>query len=218
MNGYGFWRWHFWLQENNELNNGYRLLLEKFMRWLAIQKKIKRVVLETNQLFGRVGQPLQLTTYLYDNAFKPVTNGNVQIEIDNGYKKIILDAFPADSSGTYSATFIPGKQGLHIFKAMGKIQQRFVGSDVLKMEVLPVEKEWLHNGVNKTYLEQIANDNHGLYVSAGEIDSLRSLFTGKEKIKKEILSVELWQKTVILVLILVLIGLEWIVRKRFGLV
>ncbi len=217
MNGSGFWRWHFWLQDKNELSDGYGYLVEKMVRWLAIRKKLQPIVLEADRITGKVGQPLRLKIYFYDNAYKPVTNGNVQIEVKSGIRKTLLDAVPTDSSGCYSATFTPEKPGKHHFMARGYVQGSLAGKDLLDMEVLQVEKEWLHTGQNKVYLQKLAKDNRGIYVTTAGVDSLASFFNDSGKIKKEIRRIELWQKAFFLFLILLLVSGEWILRKRFGL-
>jgi hypothetical protein len=216
MNGSGFWRWHFWLQDNSEFSDGYGRLVNKMVRWLAIRKKLQPVVLEADRLTGKVGQPVHLKTYFYDSAYNPVTNGNMEIEVKNGKQTTLLNAVPADSSGCYTAIYTPEKPGKYRVKARGYVQESLAGTDQMEIEILQVEKEWLHNGQNKAYLQRLAADNRGVYVPAGEVKSLTSLLKVSGKIKKELHRIELWQKTFILFLMLLLAGSEWVLRKRFG--
>ena len=217
LNGSGFWRWHFGLQDQPQLQEGYTRLLQNMVRWLALRKKIRPVVLETDAMQAKAGQSLPLTVYLYDDAMNPLSGGKVEIEARFDHQTIRLNAIPADSSGRYTAAFIPPHAGTYRFTALGYRQNTLIGKDWRAIDVLPVEKEWLHSGQNKTYLKRLAKENHGFYVTADGVDSLTAVLRPSGKTEKVKRHIPVWQSVWLLTLLLLFISAEWILRKRFGL-
>ncbi len=217
FNGNGFWRWHFLMQNNSALANGYKNLLKHSIRWLADRRKIKPVLLKADATETIPGKAVQLNGFIYDADFKPVKDGQFQLQVQQGEEIIEINT-EMDSSGRYSAKYLPAKEGTLQFTAKGFRFGRLYGQDKLQVEVAAAEKEFIHTGINRRYLQQIAKESGGLYTDAAQIDSLIKHIPQEVTIQKEKQSIALWYNPYLLAFILLTIISEWILRRRFGLV
>ena len=215
--GSGFWRWHFLMQNNSALANGYKNLLKHSIRWLADKQSIKPVQLKADAREIVPGKILHLNGFIYDADFKAVTDGEFQLAVRQGMENIDLNAV-MDSSGRFSAEFVPGKEGTLQFTAKGFRFGRLYGQDKLQIEVAAAEKEFIHSGLNRRYLQQIAKESGGMYVDAAQTDSLIKHIPREIIVQKEKQTIALWHNPYLLALILLSIISEWILRRRFGLV
>ena len=217
FSGSGFWRWHFLMQSNSTLANGYKNLLKHSIRWLADRRNIKPVILKSDADKVVPGKVLHLSGFIYDADFKPVKDGQFQLQVKQGKEIIELNAV-MDSSGRYSAEFVPAKDGTLQFTAKGFRFDRLYGQYQLKIEVAAAEKEFIHTGLSRRYLQQIAKESGAMYADAAQIDSLLQHIPQDISIQKEKQSIALWYNPFLLALILLCIISEWILRRRFGLI
>lgn len=217
FNGQGFWKWHFLLQDSKELMTGYSTLLHHLLRWSTDRSKFKAVKLETHQPVANMGDEIQINGYLYDANFKPIRNGELAVQALWNNQEFTLEAIN-DSSGKYIIEFMPPGEGKYIIYGRGFRDGIELGRDRLELEVISTEKEFVHLEQNVDFLSRLAAMGRGIYVDATNIDSLRSALQIKQEIIVQDRLYELWYKPVLLFLILGLLTMEWIIRKRMGLV
>ena len=215
--GDGFWRWHFLMQNSGALRTGYAKLLEHSVRWLAEKKELQPVMLQSDVTKTTPGSALHLSGYIYDATFLPVRDGALQLQVKQGKEMLDIPTV-MDSSGRYSAEFVPVTEGTLLFMAKGFRFDRFYGQAPLEIEVAAAEKEFIQSDLNRRYLQQIAQKNFGKYAATAAVDSLLKQIPQEISIQKEKIGIELWHNPYFLALILLSIFLEWILRRRFGLV
>jgi hypothetical protein len=68
------------------------------------------------------------------------------------------------------------------------------------------------------FLKKLAKMGNGLYFNASDIDSLASALIEPDKRVLNERIIDIWYHPVLLALIIFLITIEWILRKRQGLV
>ncbi len=205
--GRGFWKWHFLLQDEPELQPGYNILLKEIVRMLANRSALKRVALEAERKSAHPGEAVHLKVNLYDAEFQKIKDGEVVLQVRSKQEKFELPA-ERDSSGRFEAVFIPAQAGRYVIQSGGYRNGDFVGLDSVALEVIPLEKEFLHSGQNSAFLKRLAALGNGFYVPQAELDSLRKVAkTEIRKIYKE-KDIELWYQPSLLLLIIVIISLE----------
>lgn len=215
--GQGFWRWHFLLQEKPNLNFGYRNLLINCIRWLGDKQEMKQVQLSSGSSRAYVGQPIKLEGFLYDAAFKPIADGQINIKVKTtlGMEHILAQQ---DSNGLYISEYRPISEGRVRFIAEGTRDQLSIGFDSIEVEVLPLEKEFLYSGINESYLSDIAENHGGRYFHMTQIDSLIKALEPSSQTRIVESQIDLWNHFYLFLIILILILAEWVLRKRFGLI
>jgi len=93
-----------------------------------------------------------------------------------------------------------------------------LGQDKIEVEVIPFEKEYLRLGLNSELLEQLANNSGGIFTDPEQLEGLFAQLEHKPRFSRIEKDLEMWYRPVLLFIILFSITLEWILRKRFGLV
>jgi len=217
LNGEGFWKWYFLFQDEKELLPGYSRLLNYMIRWVSDKAKIKPVVLETNNRVVNLGEKIIINGYIYDANFNPVYDGNLLVQAEWNNQEFNLES-TNDSSGNYLIEFIPPGEGKYNINARGFKEDVELGIDRLEIEVVPIEKEFIRVEQNVDFLKRLAEMSDGYYVNSSNLDSLKDALLIEEEIKFSDRIYEVWYEPIILGLILLLITVEWIMRKRLGLV
>ncbi len=215
--GAGFWKWHFLLQDKPELQSGYKRLLMNMVRSLANRSRLKRVVLETSEKTGNPGRQIKLKAVLFDADFQRLKDGGLVLQArwDKQNFEIPVEK---DSSGRFEAVLIPPGEGRYVITASGYSKGSLLGRDSVHIEVIPVEKEFLKTGQNVKFLNKLAKLGSGWYVSAGGLDSLKKVLQPKTILIRKESNIDLWYKPFLLVMIILIAALEWLLRKRWGLV
>ncbi len=221
LNGSGFWKWHFLLQELPELSKGYANLLHLLVRWLSEKQKLQQVLLQSAEKTHYLGRPVHLKAYLFDAAYRPVREGQVKIEVLWHKQKFYLDAGKAktatDSVGLYRASFIPPGEGKYRVTAVGYQNNLPLGNDRLVFEVIPFEKELLDTRQNSLLLKEMAAASGGKYFTISGLDSLKEILKAAPQMIRIKKSLVLWDSLYLLFAILGLIVIEWALRKFKGL-
>jgi len=217
LNGLGFWKWHFMLQNDPEIFPGYRILLEKLLGWLATHKTYRPVLLTADKHSGNIGEPFEITVQLLDPRFQPIKKGSVIIQAKTGQQAFDLPV-RQKQEGVFNARFVPPTSGRFTIVATGFQQERFLGKDSLKLEIIPVNKELIRLSPDTLFLQQLALNNGGKMIRPARLDQvLKTLPMKPRKILVE-KKIDLWYRPALLILILVLISVEWTLRKRMNLV
>lgn len=217
FNGIPFWRWHFSLQNENVIADGYKHLLSHLVRWVAHTETVKPFVLKSSSRVINLGEKALITAYLNDAENKPVTDGTVTLEAEWEEQRFQLDV-RSDSTGNYSAEFWPPGTGSFTIEGKGSRNGMLLGSDQLKIEVIPFDKEFVRLGQDTDFLMRLANRYNGIHVNHDNIHPLVAAVSDKPRFVTEEQEIEIWYRPAMLFLILILITLEWIIRKRSGLV
>ena len=217
FNGEGFWKWHFLLQDNHRIAIGYQKFLVGLLRWVNDRNKLKPVMVVSEKNVVNLGEPIQLTGYIYDASFQPVKDGELVVNANWDQQTFSLETVN-DSSGNYLINFTPPGEGKYTITAKGFREGVELGSDKIEIEVIPIEKEFIHIDQNVSFLKKLADMGNGFYVNASTIDSLKSALIKPDKVILKDRIIDIWYHPVLLTIIIVLISAEWIIRKRLGLV
>jgi hypothetical protein len=216
MFGSGFWRWHFSLAEDKEYCHGWSHLLKNIVRWLGSGIKDKNVILTTGKKTFELGEYISPVTQVYDGSFSPVNDAVVQTEISGpgGKFEIFGDG---NGQGTYSGRFMAFAEGRYQIRTTAFKNDIKLGSDSLHIFVIPVNREFMFTNQNYTFLQQLSGKFNGKYYHEDIAKDLPDDLDFSPKRERRELTVELWHKMAMLIILLILLSVEWFIRKRFGL-
>jgi hypothetical protein len=217
FNGTPFWRWHFSLQNDPAIAQGYGNLLSNVVKWIARSADIKPLTLKSNRNVVNLGENVTISANLLDAQNSPVKDGTVTMDVEWNDQNFQLEVL-SDSSGTYRAEFWPPGAGSFRIRAVGSRQGMQLGEDQLSVEVIPFDKEFVRIGQNTEFLKRLAERYNGVFVKHDMLDPLSGLVEQNVRTVREEKEVEIWYRPFMLILILLLITIEWILRKRSGLV
>ncbi len=214
--GSGFWRWHFLMAENPQFNITWKQIIYNLMRWLASTSEAKNAQITILEENPKTGSKLHLTCDVYNGSFEPVDNAIVRFQVsgpDGGFE------VPANSisAGKYQGDFVPASAGTYKLRSAAWLNDQFLGSDSISIEVLPVSQEFIRTSQNVELLSRLAGESGGEYFSAERADSIFSRINLTPATVKQTVTYQLIDRLSVLVMIIGLFSIEWFLRRRRGL-
>ncbi len=132
-------------------------------------------------------------------------------------KELSLDQI-LGKDGLYTARFIPNRYGEYTVTATGTLDGENLGKQQALFEVKPSYAEFSDADLNVSLLTNLADMSGGKYYPVAEANQLVNQISLVESATSQITDVDIWDLPLIFGMILLLLGLEWFLRKRGGLV
>jgi hypothetical protein len=211
--GSGFWRWHFLFSEDNDFKNSWQLMLKNLIRWLDTGAANKNVILTAGKNKYQVGDNIVLNTEVYDGSFNAVDDGLIRTTISGPSVQFEIES-NFDGNGRYEGSFVPLTPGRYIIKSEAWRNNINLGKDEIELVVTTVNSEFLNTKQNHRFLKKLAVKTGGKYFDEKDSGDIIKYINLKPEIKRESETVELWNRLPFLLIIIVLLSLEWFIRKR----
>lgn len=209
-------RWQFSLDSKDDSN-------ERFWRqtakWLttAPHSAIKLDIAKTEYTLK---EPVVIEVTAMDKTFGLTNKAKIRAIVvdDTGTRKELTLEQVLGKDGLYTARFIPSRNGEYNITATGTLDGEDLGKQQALFEVKPSYAEFSDAVLNVPLLSNLANMTGGKYFPMEEAPQLVNQISLVESATSEITDVDIWDLPLIFGLILLLLGLEWFLRKRGGLV
>lgn len=213
----GIWKWK--LQTSaRELD-----LLDSFIlnsvKWLNASEDQKQVRIQTTKRLYSLGEQIEFTAQVYDEAFNPVSDAEVTLNIfrDNETYQLNLSAA---GNGLYDGTFLSKQTGDYTFTGSAFLNGRKLGTDAGRFNIGDVDIELINPVMDYEFLSSLSNITGGRYFNPENYPELFAILKEKSstsvKEKYLISEVNLWSNEWLLILVILLFGAEWFIRKREG--
>ena len=213
--GYGLWRWDLLMWGAGKTNESYLKFLQNTVRWLSTQEDSKLVRIASNKEIYRSGEDVKFTAQVYFEDYKPVNGAEVSVQLKGTKGRDDL-SLSSVGDGKYEGRFQVLEGGDYEFSGTAHMQGRILGRDSGKFFVEPFSLEFQNTRMNEGLLKQIAAESGGTYFTASDFRGLsqRLSFPHKEMVIKS--EWEIWNKTPLLIACILLLSIEWLIRKRKG--
>ena len=223
----GIWNWGFGVNafKDTIYLTVYQQFWAQVLRWMEQDSDENKVYISTNASTYLQGEEVEINVRTFSNTFKPQENSEVQITVTSPRDSTFSlrtrtkgDDSQSDSASSYNAKFKAEDTGIYKIHAVGKSGNINIGEDEIDIAVQPQLVELESPQLNEALLRQITEQTGGVYLNIEEAHML------PEKISKVENSVfvdtkrDLWAHPLLLIFIVGLLGSEWFVRKRMGLV
>ena len=231
----GFWNWGFGVKtfKNTRYHAIYPRFWAQVLRWMATNTDDKNVYLTTDASTYAIGDTVKVTAYLYSETYQPQAGATVQIEVvppDGAPFQLQINAATestnemlsqpdtiANMSNLYTAQFVLLQNGKYRIRATGRSGNLKLGEDQIDIYAHPQLAELENPQLNEDLLKQLAGQTDGAYFTMADAESLpenianvqNPIFVDAER--------ELWAHPLIFITVLGLLGTEWFLRKRIGL-
>jgi uncharacterized membrane protein len=166
------------------------------------------------------GHAARLVAHVADSAYVEVNDGNVIAivhPVEGEDYRIPLD-WTVEEDGEYAATFTPDVPGLYSVDVTASRGDLPLGMSTTYVHATRPMDEYFDASMRETTLRRIAEETGGQFYTPATVDRLPEdiSFTGAGVTLTE--ERELWDMPVLLILLLTLIGSEWVYRRARGLV
>ena len=214
--GEGIWRWRLKDYSINGNFNQFDELLLKTVQYLSVkeEKKHLRIIAKNNFLEN---EPVQISAEVYNESFELVSTGELNITIGSGNKKFPFVFSRAEKTYSLNAGYFPvGKYSYSGSVKLGDKEYRDAG----EFTVSALQFESLETTADHQLLYKMASESGGKMFYPKDLDKLGRDLLARNDIKaisysesnmEDLISVK-W----ILVLLVLLVSLEWFLRKRNG--
>lgn len=212
---HGLWRWHLLMQGVGKTPAAYENLIHHAVRWMVTREDAKLVRLTSNKEIYRGGEAIELSAQIYHPDYRPREGANMRAQLTgpNFSQEVILQDV---GDGLYRARLQVLGGGEYQFRGLAEQSGQPLGEDSGRFSVEPFSLEFLNTRLNEPLLRQMAQATGGAY---GNVDSLAS-FVERLPLtalsRRETSDFALWGRAPVLWILLAVLGIEWLVRKRQG--
>jgi hypothetical protein len=165
------------------------------------------------------GRPAALTVLVRDEAFEPVRDAAVEIVVrdDRGGEEILRPALQDAAGGRYAVEWRPSHQGLFRLSASARRASARLASADHAVYVGAADVETADPRRQDDVLRRMAERTGGQVVSPEEIGRIAGALQARAAAAPMMTARELWHGPWTLMAIIALLGIEWSLRRRWGL-
>ncbi len=192
---------------------------QRLARWL-VDGVPDRVSITAVPARVQRGEPVSLSAEILDPEFKGVNDGRITARVmaPSGKVEDVLMEWTVEHDGEYRARFTPSEDGLYKVSVGGTTAAAVdVGGGVTSVKVAPSDREYFDAAMRAPLLERIAEETEGRFHRAKDVAQLADAITYSGKGITVVEERELWDMPVNLILLLGLMGGEWLYRRARGL-
>ncbi|MFK7909662.1 MAG: hypothetical protein AB8F34_03585 [Akkermansiaceae bacterium] len=190
----------------------------QFMTLSRLMGEHKRIRLETDRSVYSVDGQCRLYAHVMDENFEPISQPVFEVYvsgIDGGQAKELVSLRPDKSQpGLYEGYFTPSKAGRYRLEANENDKEI---SSTTEFQVSDVQQELLDTGMRPDHLQRISDLTGGAKLGVRELSKLTDLINGEPATITLRSERPLWDNWLVVILLVGLLGGEWILRRRYDL-
>jgi hypothetical protein len=214
------WRWGF--NESERFRKAHTQFIGNLARWLTQPRDVKRVQLLVSKPVYEGGESVDFMAQVLDPQFQPLEDAEVRVELRK------LDGTPqtaaslllerrAGKPGEYSGS-LPGlAPGEYSAEAMASRLGAEVGRDTTRFTVEAYSKEFADTRQDVGFLREIAARTGGRYAAP---EAAAELARELPRTPRPVLlhsEIEVWDTLPLFLVFVLLLSVEWLLRRQRGL-
>ncbi len=214
--GEGIWQWRMEEYALTDRQDGIDDLLTKTLQLISLKEdKRKLRVYPVSEAFG-VDQKVILENEAYNALFEKVYDVKINLELSGGKQKKVFSYLLTKDNSRFEISNLP--PGFYQYKASAMVLGKEETAEG-QFLVTETDIETLNSRADFDLLRTLSQQNNGQFVSADHISDLEKAIN-RENVPDRVISSEELKEMInlkwLLPLILLLITLEWVLRKYLG--
>jgi uncharacterized membrane protein len=213
------WRWCFQTRGRGGTGSHYERFWRQAIHWLVKSPQLKLVRLTTDKKVYTKGEEINLLTKVFTRYYKPSGDARVYLElVDPTAKRIDLGTASAkDIPGDYGANYLAEREGDYTFTATAWEGGKLLGRDTASCKVVIPSLELENAQLNEPLLREISDLTGGKYFHISNAASEKIIFPEVREVAPVVKRVvAVWNSPSIFILFSILLGVEWYIRRRSG--
>ena len=210
------WRMH---EKMDVKDQTHHTFWQRLARWL-VDGVPDRVMITPTPDRVQKGEPVVLTAEVVDPEYKGINDGRVTTRVTSPSGKIedVPMEWTVENDGEYRARFTPGENGVYTLQVSGTTRGgQDIGRGAASLRVAPSDAEYFDAAMRAPLLERLAEETEGRFYQAKDAAQLVDAITYSGKGITVVEERELWDMPIVLLLLLTLLGAEWMYRRARGL-
>jgi hypothetical protein len=213
------WNWE--LQTADKYPEFYYNFINDIVKWLSTSQKNKQFNITTDKKTYFQNEQVEFTAELYDQTFNPIDTANITLQVsENGHKTNMN--FSPQGNGIYTFNYTPSVTGDFSYEAKTGINSSIIKSNFGRFSIEEIQAEKLDTQMNPGFLKSLAKAANGEYYSIDNYSNLKEklIKINSNPVKENITKNEfrIWGNKFMLVILVFLLAIEWILRKRAGMI
>lgn len=225
--GYGLYRWKLLgyaadVSKNNpEAVDVYSIFINNAVKWLSVDQNEKNIRIRTSKQQYVKNEPVEFIAQIYDAAFTPIDNANVNIKISSGQisRDVTLNSL---GNGRYTAKVEGLPEGDFFYQGNVEVNQARLGSASGRFSIGEIALEYMNLQMNAPLLRNLAARTGGKFYTPDNVqtflDDLKNNPNFKPVSFTDKYESALWNLPYILAAVILLFAIEWFLRKKFGMI
>ena len=219
MAAYPTWRWDFMLKGLGRGEQTYDRFWSNVVRWLTTREEGRLVrVYPAGNVF-RSGQRIAFQARLYDENYRPMDRAQVNVmamrKETPGRVEAEGDLFESGRrDGQYRGELGVLSPGEYLYRAEVSLGGQKVGSDQGEFLVEEYSLEFEKVELNEKLLRSMAQVSGGAYYALEDVEELPAHLQFRSREVSRKLELELWNHPGMLICLILLLAVEWTIRKR----
>ncbi len=211
------WRWQM-LKDSPE-DDSHERFWRQTARWLTTAPK-EHIKLDIAKTAYTLKEPVVIEVTATDKQFQLTNNAKIRAIVINeaGKRKELKLEQVLGKDGLYTGRFIPNQYGEYTVTATGTLAGENLGEQQTLFEVKASYAEFSNAELNIALLKTLAEGSGGKYYAMEEAAQLVNQIPLVESATSKITDVDIWNIPLIFGAVIALLGFEWFLRKRGGLV
>ena len=211
------WRWQ--MLKDSPDDDSHERFWRQTARWLTTAPK-EHIKLDIAKTAYTLKEPVVLEVTATDKQFQLTNNAKIRAIVVNeaGKRKEVKLEQVLGKDGLYTARFIPNQYGEYTVTATGTLAGENLGEQQTLFEVKASYAEFSNAELNAALLKTLAEGSGGKYYAMEEAAQLVNQIPLVESATSKITDVDIWHIPLIFGAVIALLGFEWFLRKRGGLV
>ena len=212
----GTWRWKM-LQDHTDTTDF--TFWKQLMRWLVTETP-GQVTTSTPHLVLSDETQVSLHAVVRDKTYDPVPGATVQALVtrpDGGSSVISMKPDPLEP-GTYTADYAADKAGAYVVEVAANQDKTDLGRDTLTFRREDGVAENFGAAQNKDLLEKLSSDTNGNYYTPAKAKRLADEIAVSEAGITAHDNLDIWDMPILFLLVLLIRGGEWLLRRKWGVV
>lgn len=214
--GEGIWRWRIADFAQNQSTENFNALIDKLTQFLVLKKDASNLRVKLPRKTSNL-EDLRISAEFYNDNLEKVKQANIQFKLIKGEEISVYDF--SDNNGEFQLNLGKLKAGKYDWIASTNFNGRkYEKTGVLVINAVLMED--LDTKANHSLLQQISTKTNGKFYKLSETDELINDLENRKDIvpvKYETLRYkDLIDFLILFALIIVLLGLEWFLRRYNG--
>jgi hypothetical protein len=179
----------------------------------------KRITLETDRASYAAGEHVQIFANVLSEAYEPVLQSSYPVLLESKGDRadpVELDLTPVpDVAGLYTGVYVAGGDGSYVVQAR---PEDLADSNTAEFEVASVPLERRETAMQRQVCTGMAELSGGRSFAVRELSSLPDSIVKRNPVKVIRMERDLWDLPAAFVLLVLICGAEWFMRRRDDLV
>ena len=212
--GEASWRWR---MMRPATDTSYETIWRQLARWITAGAQGPVTIAAMSPPVAGVTD--RVSVLVRDEDFRPIANAEVGIQIiaPNGDKRQMPAALANPQEGRYSVAARFDQPGVYRVEAIASRGSKRIGTAARPVLVGGVDLEMTQPRLNEAVLQRLSSETDGHYIRAAQADELPALLRKSRADAGTPEQRDLWHNGWSLLVIITLLGIEWVMRRRAGL-